>query len=232
VHDSSEPSQRGGAVGGHVPTVLVERSQRVRVGDDDDVPGGAGEDATLRVDDRPARTDQVDRAEGLLVRERRVRRSVQDLDRPRAQDEQAERDPDEQSEPAEADVEAGAAEVRRVGARIRLQPSAAGKAARERDPARRLGAGDAYGTCRLARKRFLHRHREQAGLASLLGRVELAFRGPAGFFALPERHIHHSACLAVDEHVPAHVPVHRPDEPHGVVLGPDQFVELVRLDVE
>ena len=75
----------------------------------------------------------------------RCTRAVEDLDRPGAQGEQAERDPDERGEPADADEEAGAAEVRRVGARVRLDAAAVGQGARERDPARGIGAGDGYG---------------------------------------------------------------------------------------
>jgi len=64
---------------------------------------------------------------------------VQNLDRPGAQRENAERDPDECRESADPDEEAGAAKVRRVDARVRLDAAAAGKVARELDPAPGIG---------------------------------------------------------------------------------------------
>jgi hypothetical protein len=72
---------------------------------------------------------------------------VQDLDRPGAQHEEEERDPDERREPADPDEEAGTAEVRRVGARIRLETAATRKVARELDPAPGIGGRDGYGVC-------------------------------------------------------------------------------------
>jgi hypothetical protein len=45
---------------------------------------------------------------------------VENLDRPRTEREQAERDPDDGGEAADAQEESGAAEERRVGARVRL----------------------------------------------------------------------------------------------------------------
>ncbi|HEY2072035.1 MAG TPA: hypothetical protein VGG88_00530 [Gaiellaceae bacterium] len=92
----------------------VERTERSRVGDDDDAPRRVREQASLVVDDRAARADQVDGAERLVGRERLVRRPMQDLDRPRAQGEQGEGDADDDGEPADPDEEARAAEVRRV----------------------------------------------------------------------------------------------------------------------
>ena len=72
---------------------------------------------------------------------------MQDLDRPGAQHEEEERDPDERREPADPDEEAGTAEVRRVRARIRLETAATRKVARELDPAPGIGGRDGYGVC-------------------------------------------------------------------------------------
>jgi len=91
------------------------------------MPGHVGEQPPLPVDDRAPRADQVDGAVRLAVRKRGVRRAVEDLDRPGAEREQEERDPDERCEAADADEEAGAAEERRVRARVRLEAAAAGK---------------------------------------------------------------------------------------------------------
>jgi hypothetical protein len=91
------------------------------------VPRHAGEQPSLQVDDRAARADQVNRAVRLAVRERGVGGAVEDLDRPGAEREQAERDPDERCEAADADEEAGTAEERCVRARVRLEAAAAGK---------------------------------------------------------------------------------------------------------
>jgi hypothetical protein len=74
----------------------------------------------VRVHDGAARADQVDGAVRLAVRERGVRRPVEDLDRPGAEREQAERDPDDGGEAADTKEEPGAAEKRRVGTRVRL----------------------------------------------------------------------------------------------------------------
>ena len=122
-----------------MPARLVDLTECRDVGGDDDAAGRAGKLPSLRVDDRAARPDQVDGAVGLAVGERRVRRSVQNLNRPGAQRENAERDPDERRKAADPDEEAGAAEVRRVGARVRLEAAAAGKVARELDPAPGIG---------------------------------------------------------------------------------------------
>jgi hypothetical protein len=65
-----------------MPALRVERAECCDIGNDDDVPGHAGERSSFRVDDRAARTDQVDGAVGLAVRERCVGGSVEDLDRP------------------------------------------------------------------------------------------------------------------------------------------------------
>jgi hypothetical protein len=107
--------------------------------------GHPGEWAPLDVDDRSARTDQVDRAIRLAVRERGVGRPVKNLDRPRTECEQAERDPDERGEAADAYEEAGAAEERGVCARVRLEPAAAGEGARELALAPGIWTGDGYG---------------------------------------------------------------------------------------
>jgi hypothetical protein len=71
---------------------------------------------------------------------------VKDLDRPRTQHEYAERNADEDREPADADEEALAAEERGVRARVRLKPAAAGEVARERDPAPGFGGREGYGS--------------------------------------------------------------------------------------
>ncbi len=103
-----------------VPAVRVERAERGDVRDDDDVPRRARERTTLRIDDRAARADQVDGAVRLPVRERGVRGAVKNLDRPGSEREEAERDPDDGRQAADADEEAGAAEEGRVCARVRL----------------------------------------------------------------------------------------------------------------
>jgi hypothetical protein len=72
---------------------------------------------------------------------------VQDLDRPGAEHEQAHRDSDEGGEASDPHEEARASEVRRVGTRVRLEPAAAGKGARELDPAPGIGARNGYGGC-------------------------------------------------------------------------------------
>jgi hypothetical protein len=122
-----------------MPARLVDLAECRDVGGDDDAAGRTGKLPSFRVDDRPARPDQVDGAVGLAVCERRVRRAVQNLNRPGAERENAERDPDQRRETADPDEEAGAAEVRRVGARVRLEAAAAGKVARELDPAPGIG---------------------------------------------------------------------------------------------
>ncbi len=124
-----------------------KRAERGDVRDDDRVPCHAGELPALRVDDRAARPDQVDRAIGLAVGECRVGRAVEDLDRPRTQREEAERDPDDRCESADADEEPGAAEEGSVRARVRLKAAAAGKGARKLALAPGIGAGDGYGGC-------------------------------------------------------------------------------------
>jgi hypothetical protein len=91
------------------------------------VPGHPGERPPLQVDDRAAWADQVDRAVRLAVRERGVGGAVEDLDRPRAKGEQAERDSDERCKTADADEEAGAAKERGVCARVRLEAAVAGE---------------------------------------------------------------------------------------------------------
>jgi len=91
------------------------------------VPGHPREQPPLLVDDRAARADQVDRAIRLAVRERGVGGSVEDLDRPGAEREQEERDPDDRCEAADADEEPWAAEERCVCTRVRLEAAAAGK---------------------------------------------------------------------------------------------------------
>lgn len=97
-----------------MPSVRVERAERSRVRDDDDVSRRVREQAPVVVDDRAARADEIDRAVCLVCRLDLVLRAVQDLDRPRAQDEQADGDPDDDRESADADEEARAAEVRRI----------------------------------------------------------------------------------------------------------------------
>jgi hypothetical protein len=77
---------------------------------------------------------------------------VQDLDRPGAEHEQADGDADERGEASDPHEEAGAAEVRRVRARVRLEPAAAGECARERYPAPGIGARDGYGSCGFGRR--------------------------------------------------------------------------------
>src|SRR5206468_12309553 len=74
-----------------------------------------------------------------------VRRAVQDLNRPRAQDEEADRHPDDDRESADPDVEAGAPEVRRVDTRIGLEATAVRQVAREGYPAPGIWSGEAYG---------------------------------------------------------------------------------------
>jgi hypothetical protein len=96
--------------------VRVDLAERSHVGGDHDPAGGAGELAAFRVDDRAARPREVDRSVGLPVRERRVLRAVEDLDRPGAENEDAQADTDENRKAADPDVEAGAAEERRVRA--------------------------------------------------------------------------------------------------------------------
>src|SRR5947209_3191628 len=92
-----------------------------------------------------------------------VRRAVQDLDRPRAQDEQADRHPDDDREAADADIEAGAAEVRRVDARIGLEATAVRQVAREGYPAPWIWSGEAYG-CGLRVGLFSGRPAKPVGL--------------------------------------------------------------------
>jgi hypothetical protein len=130
-----------------MPARRVERPEGGDVGNDDRMPCHAGELSPFRVDDRAARTDQVDRAVGLAVRERRIRRSVEDLDRPGTQRKEAKRNPDERSESADADEESGTPEERGVRLRVRLKPAAAGKGARKLALAPGIGAGDGYGGC-------------------------------------------------------------------------------------
>ena len=108
-----------------MPSVRVERPERPRIRDDDDVAGRVREQPSVVVDDRAARSDEVDRAVRLVRRLDLVLRAVQDLDRPRAQDEQADGDADDDREPADADVEAGAPEVRRVDPGVRVQAARA-----------------------------------------------------------------------------------------------------------
>jgi hypothetical protein len=103
-----------------VPAAAVDRAERGDVGRYDDVPRHADEETPLVVDDRPARADEVDRSIRLPVGDRRVCASVQDLDRPRAQREDADADADECGESADAQEEAGATEEGRVCARVRL----------------------------------------------------------------------------------------------------------------
>jgi hypothetical protein len=100
--------------------VCVESAERGDVRDDDDVPRRARERTTFRIDDRAARADQVDGAIRLPVRERGVRGAVKNLDRPSSKREEAERDPDDGRQAADADEEAGAAEEGRICARVRL----------------------------------------------------------------------------------------------------------------
>lgn len=116
-----------------MPSVRVERAERPRVGDDDDVSRRVREQPSVIVDDRAARADEIDRAVCLMRRLDLVLRAVEDLDRPRAQDEQADRDADDDGEAADPDVEAGAAEVRRVDPGVRVQA------------ARTIWGGSAYG---------------------------------------------------------------------------------------
>lgn len=109
--------------------------------------GRAGEQTPLRVDDRPPWPDQVNGAIGLPVGERRVRRTVKDLDRPGTECEQAKCDGDNRCEPADADEEAGAAKERCVRLRVRLKAAAAtGEGARELPLAPGIGTGDGYGS--------------------------------------------------------------------------------------
>jgi len=139
VRELGQAAERLDAGVRRVPARLVDLAERRDVGGDDDAACRAGQLAALCVDDRAARPDQVDGAVGLAVGERRVGRPVQDLDRPGAQREDAERDPDERREAADPDEEAGAAEVRRIRARVRLEAAAAGNVARELDPAPGIG---------------------------------------------------------------------------------------------
>jgi hypothetical protein len=103
-----------------VPALRVERTEGGDIGDDDDMPRRAGERTTFRIDDRAARADQVDGAVRLSVRERGVGGAVKNLDRPGSEREEAERDPDDGRQAADADEEAGAAEEGRICARVRL----------------------------------------------------------------------------------------------------------------
>src|SRR5437763_15345940 len=129
-----------------MPAAAVDRPERCDVGRDDDVPGHAGEQTALGVDDRPAWPNEVDRAVGLPVGDCRIRTPVQDLDRPRSQREDADADTDERCEAADTQDETWAAEKRRGCARVRLQPAAAGKRARKLRPAPAgIGGRDRYG---------------------------------------------------------------------------------------
>ena len=130
-----------------MPAVRIDLAERSDIGRDDDPAGRPRELAPLRVDDRAAGAREVNGPVRLAVRERRVLRPVEDLDRPGAQDEDAEPDADEDGEPADADVEAVAPEERCVRARVRLQPAAAGEVAREPGPAPGIGGRDSYGCC-------------------------------------------------------------------------------------
>ena len=125
-----------------VESMLAERGD---VGGDDDAARGARELVALRVDDRAARADEVDGAVRLPVRERRVLRAVEDLDRPGAQHEEAERDPDDDRQTADPHEEPG---LRKKGASAReygCRPRGPGEVARERHPAARIRGGDGYG---------------------------------------------------------------------------------------
>ena len=122
-----------------MPAGAIDLAERANVRGDRDASGRPRERTSLCVDDLSALPGEVDRSVSLPVRERGVLRPVQDLDRPGAQREDAERDPDERREAADPDEEAGAAEVRRIRARVRLEAAAAGNVARELDPAPGIG---------------------------------------------------------------------------------------------
>ena len=147
VRQLRELSQGGRADGRRLPALRVAAAEGADVCCDRDAPRRSRERAALRVDDRSARPGNVDRTERLLGRERRVLRAVQHLDRPRAQQQHAERGRDQDGEPADAHIEPTAVEVRRVGPRIRPDPPRVGEGARELAPALRIGGRDGYGGC-------------------------------------------------------------------------------------
>ena len=129
--------------------VRVDLAERGDVGGDHDASGRARELAALRVDDRAARAGEVDGAVGLPVRERRVLRAVQDLDRPGAQHEDAERDADDDREPADADEEPW---LRKKGASAREYGWSRRPPVRLRGSVTlRLGSGDEKATAAAAR---------------------------------------------------------------------------------
>src|SRR5262249_17788237 len=101
-------------------------AERVAIGIDHDMTGGSRDEAPTVVDDRAARAEQIDGAVGLLVRLGGVLLPVQHLERPGGQQQQRDPERDDESEDGPADVEAGAAEVRRVRAGVRLEAGAGG----------------------------------------------------------------------------------------------------------
>ena len=125
--------------------VRVPGTERSSVGVDDDVAGGAGEQPSLVVDDRAASPSRGTVRNAWLMRGRRVLPSVQHLDRPGAQEQEREPGHDDDRQPAHPDVEAGAAEVRRVGARIGLEPSPARQVAGKLQPTARIRSRDRHG---------------------------------------------------------------------------------------
>ena len=107
-----------------------------------------GERAALRVDDRAARPDRGrpmryawPLASDVYAGPCRIW-----IDQARSTRRQSAM-PTSDREPADPHEEARAAEERRVRARVRLEPAAAGEVARERDPAPGIGGRDGYGSC-------------------------------------------------------------------------------------
>ncbi len=144
--DLRELLERGTAVAGRAPDpVRVGAAERRGVGGDHEAGGHPREQLAVSVDDHASRAAQVDGAERLRVRLRRVLRAVQHLDRPDAQQEQRERDGDDHGQPADPDEEPGAAEVGRIRPRVGLKTTPARQLARELHPAARVGCGDGQG---------------------------------------------------------------------------------------
>ena len=123
-----ESVDRAETVGARTPdSVRVPTAEGGRIGVDDDVAGRARYESVAVVHDRATRAEQWHRAIRLLVRVPRVLLAVQDLDRPRPQQEQRKSGSDDDRQTADPDIEARAAEIRRVDARVRLGPAASGQ---------------------------------------------------------------------------------------------------------
>ena len=118
---------------------------------------------------------------------------MENLDRPGAECEQAERDGDERREPADADEEAGAAKERRVRARVRLKAAtAAGEGARELPLAPGIGTGDGYGSGCRSDERLPCQCRDGCGGSLILGdlvREQGEPEGSPGEIGICEEHL-------------------------------------------